>query len=57
LPWGLIAIKRDLAALPSLKGKALAERMRDHAGRVSRLMAMHEQMMKDMPARLNRGAT
>jgi len=45
------SVKRDLAELPGLTGKALAARMRDHADRVSRVMAMHEQMMMRTPAR------
>jgi hypothetical protein len=40
------SVKRDLADLPNLKGKALTDRMRAHADRVSHLMTMHEQMMK-----------
>lgn len=37
-----------LAELPGLKGQALSTRMRAHAGRMRRLMAAHEQMMKGM---------
>ena len=40
------SVKQYLAELPSLKGQALSARMRAHAGRVRRLMAAHEQMMK-----------
>ena len=40
------SVKQDLAELPSLKGNARSGRMRAHAGRVQRLMAAHEQMMK-----------
>ncbi|MEO7474387.1 MAG: hypothetical protein ABIY46_03545 [Gemmatimonadales bacterium] len=40
------SVKEDLAELPNLKGQALAARMRSHAERVRRLMAMHETMMK-----------
>jgi hypothetical protein len=40
------SVKRDLADLPNLQGKALAERMKAHGDRVTRLMAMHERMMK-----------
>jgi hypothetical protein len=40
------SVKRDLAELPSLKGKALSARMRAHADRVQRLMRAHERMMK-----------
>jgi hypothetical protein len=39
------SVKRDLAELPDLKGQALASRMRVHADRVKRLIAMHEEMM------------
>jgi hypothetical protein len=39
------SVKQDLAELPNLKGRALAARMRAHAARVARLMAMHEEMM------------
>jgi hypothetical protein len=42
------SVKQDLAELPSLKGQALSARMRAHAGRVRRLIAAHEQMMKGM---------
>jgi hypothetical protein len=40
------SVKQDMAALPGLKGRALSTRMRAHAGRVRRLMAMHQQRMK-----------
>ena len=43
------SVKQDLADLPGLKGQALSTRMRAHADRMKRLMAMHQQMMK--PAR------
>ena len=43
------SVKQDLADLPGLKGQALSTRMRAHAERMKRLMAMHQQMMK--PAR------
>jgi hypothetical protein len=45
--WTALAdsVKRDLAELPGLEGKALTARMRAHAERARRLMAMHEQMM------------
>ncbi|MFZ5625224.1 MAG: hypothetical protein ACOY71_12510 [Gemmatimonadota bacterium] len=39
------SVKRDLAELPSLQGKALTDRMRAHADRVRRLIAIHEGMM------------
>jgi len=46
--WNALSdsVKRDLAELPSLKGQALADRMRAHADRTRRLMAMHEGMMR-----------
>jgi hypothetical protein len=40
------SVKRDLADLPNLKGQELSSRMRSHAERVKRLIAMHEQMMR-----------
>ena len=40
------SVRQDLAELPSLKGQALSTRMRAHADRMKRLMAMHMQMMK-----------
>jgi hypothetical protein len=42
------SVKQDLAELPSLKGQALSVRMRAHAGRVQRLIAAHEGMMRGM---------
>ena len=42
------SVKQDLAELPTLKGQALSARMRVHAGRVQRLIAAHEGMMKGM---------
>jgi hypothetical protein len=42
------SVKQDLADLPGLSGQALAARMREHAGRIRRLMMMHERMMKGM---------
>lgn len=39
------SVKQDLAELPSLKGQELAAGMRTHAGRVKRLIAMHQKMM------------
>jgi hypothetical protein len=39
------SVKQDLAELPDLKGQALSARMRVHAERVRRLIAMHEEMM------------
>jgi hypothetical protein len=40
------SVKADLADLPGLKGAELSARMKAHARRVQRLMAMHETMMK-----------
>ncbi|MGH7510010.1 MAG: hypothetical protein ACREA0_02985 [bacterium] len=40
------SVKQDLAELPNLKGQTLSARMRGHADRVLRLMAMHEKMMR-----------
>ena len=42
------SVKQDLAELPSLKGLALSTRMQAHTGRVQRLIAAHEGMMKGM---------
>lgn len=42
------SVKADLADLPGLRGKDLAARMSAHAGRVGRLVSMHEGMMKGM---------
>jgi hypothetical protein len=39
------SVKEDLAELPNLKGQERSARMRTHADRVKRLLAMHEQMM------------
>jgi hypothetical protein len=39
------SVKQDLAELPDLKGQALSSRMKAHADRVNRLIAMHESMM------------
>jgi hypothetical protein len=39
------SVKQDLADLPNLKGQELSARMRGHADRVKRLLAMHEKMM------------
>jgi hypothetical protein len=48
--WNALSdsVKQDLAELPGLSGQALSARMREHAGRVRRLMMMHERMMKEM---------
>jgi hypothetical protein len=42
------SVRQDLAALPQLEGKPLADRMRAHADRVNRLLIMHEGMMGSM---------
>jgi anaerobic glycerol-3-phosphate dehydrogenase len=42
------SVKRDLAELPSLSGSALEARVQAHAGRMRRLLGMHETMMKGM---------
>lgn len=39
------SVKQDLADLPNLKGQELSARMRAHAERVKRLIALHEKMM------------
>ena len=39
------SVKQDLADLPNLKGQQLSARVRAHADRVKRLIAMHEKMM------------
>ncbi len=43
------SVKQDLAELPNLKGQALSARMRTHADRVKRLLAMHEKMIGKQP--------
>ena len=40
------SVKADLAELPGLQGKELSTRVKAHTGRVQRLIAMHEGMMK-----------
>jgi len=40
------SVKADLADLPSLQGKDLSTRMKQHADRVRRLISIHEGMMK-----------
>jgi len=40
------SLRRDLADLPGLMGSALTARMQAHIGRLRRMMAMHEGMMK-----------
>jgi hypothetical protein len=42
------SVKADLADLPGLQGKELSTRMKAHAERVERLLAMHEGMLKGM---------
>jgi hypothetical protein len=42
------SIKRDLADLPTVSGRALDARLKAHIGRMRRLMAMHEGMMQGM---------
>jgi hypothetical protein len=42
------SVRQDLAELPGLTGQELSARMRAHAGRVQRLMAAHQGMMKGM---------
>jgi hypothetical protein len=39
------SVKQDLADLPNLKGQQLSARMRAHADRVKRLIAMHAKTM------------
>lgn len=48
--WNALSdsVRRDLADLPGLQGNELAARMKAHAERVGRLLAMHETMMKNM---------
>ena len=48
--WNALSdsVRQDLAELPQLEGKALADRTRAHAERVSRLMGSHERMMSSM---------
>jgi hypothetical protein len=38
-------VKRDLAELPALSGRALEVRLKAHVGRMRRLLDMHERMM------------
>ena len=48
--WTALAdsIKRDLADLPGLSGRALDARLRAYVERMRRLMATHESMMQKM---------
>lgn len=45
------SVKRDLADLPSLSGRALETRVQAHVGRVRRLLDMHTAMMGQMTPR------
>lgn len=40
------SLKQDLADLPGLSGEAFKSRVQAHIGRMQRMMAMHEGMMK-----------
>jgi predicted small lipoprotein YifL len=40
------SLRQDLAGMPGLSGGALKSRMQAHIGRMQRMMAMHEGMMK-----------
>jgi hypothetical protein len=40
------SVKQDLAELPNLRGQALSARMRAHADRVKRLLALHQKMLQ-----------
>jgi hypothetical protein len=40
------SVKADLADLPGLSGQQLSARMKAHADRVRRLIAIHQDMMK-----------
>ena len=42
------SIKRDLADLPAVSGRALDARLKAHIDRMRRLMTMHEGMMQTM---------
>ena len=48
--WGALgdSLRQDLAELPVLSGAALQTRMKAHIGRMQRMLAMHEGMMKMM---------
>jgi hypothetical protein len=47
--WTALAdsVRRDLAELPSLAGRALETRMQAHVGRMRRLLDMHTTMMHE----------
>jgi len=49
--WQALAdsVRRDLSALNALAGEAFVLRMRAHAGRLRRLIDMHQRMMGRMP--------
>ena len=49
-PWQTLSdsVRADLRAVPELRGQALVLRMRGHAGRMRRLLGMHERMMGHM---------
>ncbi|MEO7986347.1 MAG: hypothetical protein ABI766_07425 [Gemmatimonadales bacterium] len=46
--WAALSdsLRRDLADLPGLSGGPLKSRMQAHVGRMQRMMAMHQAMMK-----------
>jgi hypothetical protein len=48
--WNALAdsVKADLAELPGLQGRKLSAQVKAHIGRVQRLIAMHEAMMRGM---------
>ena len=46
--WSALSdsVRQDLAEMPNLSGAALRSRMQEHIGRMQRLMAMHQGMMR-----------
>lgn len=46
--WAALSdsLRQDLAEVPRLSGGALQGRMQAHAGRMRRMLAMHEEMMR-----------
>jgi hypothetical protein len=48
--WNALSdsVKQDLAELPGLRGQARVAKLQEPAGRIRRLMMMHERMMKGM---------
>jgi hypothetical protein len=46
--WSALSdsVRQDLSELPNLSGAALKSRMEEHIGRMQRMMAMHQAMMK-----------